>query len=549
MSVLVLTDICNLNCDYCFYSTVLSQKKDEMIKKGLLNKDSIYFNIDEAKSIANRLIDSQSVIDINKKSIVITWWEPTLHPEFKEIMQYFFRKWFSIHLLTNFAFPVDWEIAKFLKKHQHYFRFLVNFNEIENQKVASLTKANLINFDYEHIKIGINLYHQNYYFQDVIEILKNTKNIHTIRLWLPNAQVDEGINMWVIKGLKNIWQFEESDLDLYKKDLFEQDIESINQTWQGIKYWLLDPKIYSYYKNVLWNELIKFINLLKENNLEDRVDFYIDCWFDYKILPPEVLWFMIQRLHYKNPCSIPNGVCMQIGGTIQQCYSIGNYWNFADVDMNIKNYSIRELNNYYLLSSQLLQHWLLNQIDELKFEMCRWNNLRFFKQLFTKWTFNNWEFVLKDYAISNKGNEKEGYKLKDVIEMSKRYVKEYKNTKKITYLIRGLQLFEFCLTHWYFQEAKNNLKEIESFLIYQKTEWYAERINFYSLLLWFVSEIIEAHSKKEKEKIAHIREKYEYQLQELSKILRDSYWELLPEHLIKLHWIVKIIVQKWDYLS
>ena len=121
MSVIVLTDICNLSCEYCFYSSILVKKRDELIAKGLLKKETIFFDTEEAKKIANRLDDSQTTIYLKKKSIVITGWEPTLHPDFIEIMTYFIRKWFSIHLLTNFAFPSQWKVYKFLQKNKDNF--------------------------------------------------------------------------------------------------------------------------------------------------------------------------------------------------------------------------------------------------------------------------------------------------------------------------------------------------------------------------------------------------------------------------------------------
>lgn len=549
MSVIVLTDICNLSCEYCFYSSILVKKRDELIAKGLLKKETIFFDTEEAKKIANRLDDSQTTIDLKKKSIVITGWEPTLHPDFIEIMTYFIRKWFSIHLLTNFAFPSQWKVYKFLQKNKDNFRFLVNFNEIEKQKLSTLTFKNIIDFDYEHLKIGLNLYHDDYNFDDVIDILKQTKNIKTLRIGLPNAQADEWINQWakiwmIKKGLLN----EEQDMKLYTEDLFEQDLESIKETWNWLRYGLLDPKVYEYYHDYLWGALRELIDKLEKNWFGDRINFYIDCWFDYKVLPADVVGYMIQRLYYKNPCSIPNWVCVQVPWTAQQCYSIWNYGNFADVELSYKNYSINDINKFYILSAQLLQNCLLNQVDELNFEMCRGNNLRFFKQLFTKWTFNKWKFVLKDYNISNKGDKDKGYELKDVDYLSKRYIQEYKATKKTTLLFRLFQLFEFCLAHWFLDEARVVLDNSSILILTKKDElWLTLRLHLYEILLKFVSESTRLTKDNQIKKIQPLRDESCKNMEEVAVNIKNEYWELLPNHLLVLFDTVKLVVNKWAY--
>jgi hypothetical protein len=43
-----------------------------MVKKGILEKDKVFFNVDELKKMADRIKDSDTTIDIEKKSIVIS---------------------------------------------------------------------------------------------------------------------------------------------------------------------------------------------------------------------------------------------------------------------------------------------------------------------------------------------------------------------------------------------------------------------------------------------------------------------------------------------
>lgn len=543
MSVMVLSDTCNLSCDYCFYSTVMAKKREEM-----LGKDNIYYNKDEAIAMANRMANSDINLDLNKRSIVITGWEPTMHPEFIEIMTYFIRKDFEIHLLSNFVFPPKWPIAKFISKHKSHFRFLVNFNEIDKQRASIITKQNLIALNYEHIKIGINLYHPDFNFSDIIEVLEQAPNIKTIRLWLPNAQADEGINRGVMLGMQTLGIWKDEYKELYTQDLFEKDLAHIIDKGKGLPYGLLDEVVYQYYKEQLGGALLNFIHLLEEKGLDERVNFYVDCGFDYKILPKEALGFIIQRLHYKNPCSIPNWVCMQVNGTTQQCYAIGDYWNVEG--LNLKRYSLREINNFYLLSSLLLQHGFLNQIEENNFEMCRWNNLRFFKQIFTQGTFNRGKFVLKDYNISKGWNKTDGYMLKDVSLMVNTYFDNFKKTKQRILAIRIMQLFEFCLAHLHINEAQEALKVLQQLEQLRSVDGdLKERIKLYNILFWYVSENIDAIKKWNKKIVENIKNNYIERLQREADHIRSENKGIIREHNQTLYSCVKLLVNKWLFLN
>ena len=549
MSVIVLDDICNLNCDYCFYSTVMWSKREELIKSWKLNKDAVYFNVEHVKKLADKLIDSHFEIDLWKQSVVISWWEPTMHPEFIPIMTYFIRKWLTIHLLTNFVFPKNQAVYKFLMKNKKNFRFLVNFNEIARQPASKVTKQNLIDFNYDQIKIWLNLYHANYHFDDFIDILKQAPNIHIIRLWLPNTQVDEWINMWVIKAMKEVWIFEDSMLDMYKKDLFDDDLQCIKDTQEWLKYWLMDEKIHNFYKEYLWKELQRFIWLLKENNLDQRVQFYIDCWFDYKILPEDACWFLLQRLYYKNPCSIPNWVCIQTWWEVQQCYAIWTYWNFTKDRLWIEWKSIRKVNNYYTISSLFLQFWLLNQMHEYKFEMCRWNNLRFFKQLFTKWTFNRWTFTLKDYNISKKWDQQFWYELKDHKELVQNYLNAYKETKHTMFIVRIYQLLEYCFVHFMFDKTTDILWMIQELTLRKIDDHLEFYIQYYTLLNEFSVELQQKTLEQKFWEIDTLRDQYLTELQKTNTYYNETLSDQPTKQLVKLENIVKTIIKRQIYIE
>jgi len=541
MAVIVLTDICSMNCSYCFYSEVLLQKKAEMFEKKMLPekiKEKIFFDANLIRKLADKLVDSQLYTKLGKKTVVITWWEPTLHPEFESLMRFYISKWLNIHLLSNFWFQPNWDRANFLKKNREHFKFLVNLNEPSEQKNAVNTIKNLIDIDDDKIKIWLNIFHKDFNFDPLFEVLHNTKNIKIIRFWLPNPQANEWISMWPYKEMKKRWW--DDILDLYEKDLLADDIDYIIKNDKPLPYWLTQPRVFEYYQE-LWNEIQKMVNRLKKEWFSDRVEFYVDCWFDMKFIPDDALWFINNRLFHKNPCSIPNGWDIMIWWRVDQCYTLLNWWNWSD-KINVKNYSIRDINSYYFMSSILLSSWLL--WPDLKWEMCRANSVRYFMQLFTKGKLWSWTFPLKDPQIVYLDK----YPLKDLDLLINTYYSLYKDKKDI-WLIRLLQLVEFLICTFKFDEWLYVLNKIYNITKKPDNKMYSYRLHYYKLICEFANNIVANTVTKNYVWIDDTRKKYVQELEQVRKFYNSKYWSIPEKHLEILDKWVDMIIKRWIYIQ
>ena len=183
--------------------------------------------------------------------------------------------------------------------------------------------------------------------------------------------------------------------------------------------------------------------------------------------------------------------------------------------------------------------------------MCRWNNLRFFKQLFTRWTFNSWTFELKDYNISQKWNSSIWYELKDVVELTKKYLEWYNETNNILFLTRIFQLIEFNLVHFELENVWKILNEIQLITLKKKTENNFHLCYFYYDILYkFLNELKEITLNKTYfEKQEQLREKYLNDVKEININFNHFYWDQPHKQLSKLDTITKTIIKKQIYID
>ena len=535
MAIVVLDDICSMTCEYCFYWTQLAQIRKKLIESWKINKDEVYFNKEQFKKVIQKLNDWNFNVAIWWKSIVITWWEPTLHPDFIDMMNTLIKEWFLIHLLSNFWFQPNWEVAKYLNKNKNKFRFLVNLNEVEKQPLAKNTVENLINIDDEKIKVSINLYHTNYNWEYLMKVLKNTKNIHTIRIWLPNPEVSNIPAKWILKEFKEMYP--NFDYEKYEKDLLEDDIKYIKENNKFIEYWQKDPIIKEYYVK-LANELRKLINLIETELSEERkekIDFYVDCWFDLSLLPDDVYWYIFKRLFYKNTCSIPN-MDVDLRWNIKQCYTISNFWDFNE-SLNINKWvSFSKARWAYKISSMFFTKWLLrNEDDE---QACTAYHLRMYYQLFWKlkdWKIKNWEDPTKIIKQD----------LKDV-NIIDRYIKLYKETKNELFLKRILQYIEFTFAIWRFDLADKAIQK-SKFIIWMLNldSQLDYRMNYYDLLNSFIKELI----KNWKEDQTWIREKFKEKLNRVRERFSSKHKTLPKKHIKDLDFVVEQLISSMQILN
>jgi len=540
MAIVVLDDICSMTCEYCFYWSHLSKIRNELIKQGKINKDEVYFNKEKFQKVIQKLNDSNFNVSLWWKSIVITWWEPTLHPEFIEMMSELIKQWFVIHLLSNFSFQPNWKISKFLKQNINKFRFLVNLNEVDKQPLSKNTIQNLIDLDDDKIKISINLYHTNYNWSYLFDVLKNTKNIHVIRLWLPNPEVSE----WIAKGimkefLEKYWN--EFDKDKYERDLFNEDLEKIEKEDKFIEYWQKDPVVKKYYEE-LSTEIEKLIDFI-ENELpekrKEKIQFYLDCWFDLSLFSDKVYWYLFKRLYYKNTCSIPN-MDVNLQWQIKQCYTISNFWDFEN-KLNIDNVSFNKAKWVYKISSLFFTKWLLRNEDEE--QACTAYHLRMYYQLF--WDLSSFkDNKLKIWVDPTKEIKN---KLKDFNFVTKTYLEKYKQTKNIKFLIRLLQFIEFNFTvHNFDQISKNILKILMT--VKHDYEQYFFRLEYYKLISDFIKEQKKMKEQWKFDKI-QLKEKYLNKLNTVRNKFNKIVKTLPKKHIKDLDFITEQLISSFELLN
>ena len=535
MAIIVLDDICTMNCEYCFYWTQLIAVRNKLIEQWKIDKNEVYFNKKQFNKVIQKLNDWNFNVSLWWKSIVITWWEPTMHPDFINMMQTLIKEWYLIHLLSNFSFQPDWEIAKFLLKNKNKFRFLINLNEPEKQPLWKNTIQNLINLDDEKIKVSINLYHTNYNWDPLIEVLKNTKHIHTIRLWLPNPEVSQIPAHWIIKEFKEMYP--KFNYNTYEKDIFEYDINEILNNNRLTQYWQKDPIIKEYYEK-LWKEIRPLINFI-ENELpqerKEKIDFYIDCWFDLTLFPDDVYWYLFKRLFYKNPCSIPN-LDVDVKWNIKQCYTISNFWDF-DEKLNVNKWiSFSKARWAYKITSMFFTKWLLRNEDVE--QACTAYHLREYYQLFgnlKNWELKRWEDPTK--TIKND--------LKSVDEVIWKYIKLFKETKNELFVIRMLQYIEFAFTVWRFDLANEAINKVKySIWMIKFNSQIDYRINYYDLLNNFIKELL----KLGKEDSTQLRKNYKEKLDRIKERFSSKHKTLPKKQLKDLDFIVEQLISSMQIL-
>ena len=510
MTVVIIDDICSLKCPYCFYSTKLAQVREKLLKEWKIAPEKVFIKKETIKKIIQKLEDFNKIktTKIWPKTIAISGWEPTLHPDFIDICKQFLKKWYNIHLLSNFSFPNDWKVAKFLKKNINRFEFLVNVNEEKYiwKQLFENTINNVISLDTDKMKISLNIFHTNFDFSSIYKIFYRTRKTYIIRFWFPNPEINNWINKTVVSFIKN--------KQIYYKQLLEDDINYIKKYNSFLPYWWTEPSLVDYYK-LLWKELNKLIKIIKDNWWTDRVKFYIDCWFPYDIIPEKALWFILQRIYYKNLCSIPNGDTY-LDWTTSMCYTLWQWWNTKHP--NIQKNSFNTISKYYILPSRFLQDGFLN----LKDQACVAYAVRFFYQLF-------WDMKNKDEDILS-------VKLKPWQEIINKYLNLYKNWKHIA-IIRMYQLIEFFLSKFEFETAKKVINYISNKVnFFQLDEQQNNfRYHYYRLITDF---LIELEKTKDQEKL---RKTYLEKLEQTRKLFNIN--NVYPKsHIKKLDAIVEQII-------
>lgn len=116
MPNILLTNIYNRNCIYCFAKQEMKDAKNRGRKEELSFKN--------LKIILDFLERS------SEKTVRLMGGEPTLHPQFKEFIDYILSRGFRVHIFTDGLFPP--KITDFLAKKGGLIKYSFN---IDPQKI------------------------------------------------------------------------------------------------------------------------------------------------------------------------------------------------------------------------------------------------------------------------------------------------------------------------------------------------------------------------------------------------------------------------------
>ena len=162
MPNIAITNCCNLNCSYCFANKYKQQEKS-------------YINFQQLNKIFFWLEQSH----YKYKNIRIIGGEPTLHPNFRVILNYFLNFANNNCIDKNILFFSNGiELYKYADCIIDYVQVLLNINE---KKIISSNNFNKIILSIEetkkygnlnNIRFGINLYHNMKDFKYIFDLAK-----------------------------------------------------------------------------------------------------------------------------------------------------------------------------------------------------------------------------------------------------------------------------------------------------------------------------------------------------------------------------------------
>lgn len=180
MPNIILTEYCNLQCPYCFASKMIEEKTD----------DTKNISLEQLDVILKWLLSSTTSIE----RIGLIGGEPTLHPQFKEIL----GKINSFNEFTNTSsiiFTNGINLGEFLPVIGSNMSILINVNKLTgiflNKFNTILNEINYLNwFKIDKVILGCNLYQNENTYSYFWNIVDKYPDISRIRMSItaPNSK-------------------------------------------------------------------------------------------------------------------------------------------------------------------------------------------------------------------------------------------------------------------------------------------------------------------------------------------------------------------------
>ncbi len=206
MPNIMLTEVCNLRCPYCFANEFVNKNPNEI-------------SIENFKKALDFI-----ATDPNNRCVGLIGGEPTIHSQFKELLKIIINdpRFDRATVYTN-AIAVD----KYWNELGHQkFGFLVNCNSPEDigqsnfdRMVKNLDTMIFEKYMGDRVSLGINIYKPNFDFTYVLELLKkyNMKHLR-FSITVPNMEYQRN------KNALNYFEIFKEPIKKFFKVMMENDV-------------------------------------------------------------------------------------------------------------------------------------------------------------------------------------------------------------------------------------------------------------------------------------------------------------------------------------
>ncbi len=255
---------CNYDCVYC----VIWWIQDEF-------KSEDFVSLEKIKSI-----------DLsNYSSVWLTWWEPTIHPNFFEILDYFHENWLEIFMQTNGSMLWVDEFFRKIKKYNIEYQLPLNsFNEkihnviMKHKNAYNLTLwgiKNILN-DWRGDNLTVKIILTKLNYNHIWKTVSFLCSLGVKKFYIAYPVIKWNLLKYVDKLVPKY-----SEIKSFLDELIEiEEKECIRYVLESFPYCVLDEKLY---KNVWEIGQLSYdeIENISEEDLKDYLRISESCFKKY----------------------------------------------------------------------------------------------------------------------------------------------------------------------------------------------------------------------------------------------------------------------------